>query len=128
MNARMLLSEGARLSTQATGLYLAYPTSPELKPIYRGLKTYVNDRHTKVGKTRDGFGPRGREYARTFSGEVRFIPLVRVSPEKLDQLEGAVLQALMARFSRVGRAREWFETADREAVAEIVLAEASRLS
>lgn len=128
MTARTLLSEGARLSTNATGLYLAYPTTAELKPIYRGLKTCVNDRHTKVGQTRDGFGARGREYARTFSGKVRFLPLVRVSPEKLDDLEGAVLQALMARFERVGRAREWFDTADREAVAEIVLAEVGRLS
>jgi hypothetical protein len=127
MSAANVPSAAARISAYATGIYMAYPTSPELKPIYRGLKTHVNERHTKVGQTRDGFATREREYCRTFGGQVRFVPLVSVQPDKLDDLEGIVLQELMGRFNRVGRAREWFDTAEREVVAEIVLAAAGRL-
>lgn len=105
----------------ATGVYMAFPTTSVLKPIYRKLKTQVNDRHTKVGITIDSFAVREREYKKTFGGEVEFVPLAEVPAQLLAAIESKVLEELCARFQRVGHAREWFSTTEREVVAEIVL-------
>lgn len=100
---------------------MAYPTTDILKPIYRGLKTKVNSSHTKVGITTDSFKKRGSEYSKTFDGEVKFLPLADIQPELLADLERKILSALCARFSKVGSAREWFDTNDHDSVSEIVL-------
>jgi len=99
---------------------MAYPTSPVLKPIYRKLKTQVNDQHTKVGKTRDSFEKRAREYRNTFNQEVEFFPLIEVPLGYLDVVETAVLLEMGQRYTRVGRAAEWFDTTDREVIAGLV--------
>jgi hypothetical protein len=108
-------------SDQGGGIYLAYPTSPALKPIYPGYKTLVNDRHTKVGKVESGFSDGQRRYLEVFDGEVCFRPLREVPLERLRQVEKRVLRELAERYKRVGRAREWFDTDDREAVASLVV-------
>ena len=104
-----------------TGIYMAFPTVPVLKPIYRKLKTQVNNQHTKVGITTDSFANREREYKKTFNQEVEFIPLVEVPSERLHQIESVLLFALTKRYAKVGRAREWFNTTDRETIAEMVM-------
>jgi Holliday junction resolvase len=114
------MSRGSGVSPKGIGLYMAYPTTAVLKPIYRKLKTLVNDQHTKVGKTRDSFEKRAREYRNTFNREVEFIPLVEVPLESLDAIEAAVLLEIGRRYPRVGRATEWFDTVDRDAIAELV--------
>jgi hypothetical protein len=114
------MSSGPTISPKGIGIYMAYPTSPAPKPIYRRLKTVVNDQHTKVGKTRDAFEKRAREYRNTFNREVEFVPLVEVALDYLDAVEAAVLLEIGRRYSRVGRAAEWFDTADRQAIAELV--------
>jgi hypothetical protein len=80
----------------------------------------VNDQHTKVGKTRDSFEKRAREYRKTFNQEVQFFPLVEVPLGYLDAVESAVLFQMGRRYARVGRAAEWFDTTDREVIAQLV--------
>lgn len=109
-----------------TGVYMAYPTTDILKPIYRGLKTKVSSSHTKVGITTDSFAKRGSEYSKTFDGEVKFLPLAEIQPELLADLEKHIVSALSARFSKVGSAREWFDTNDHDLVSEIVLSVISK--
>ena len=104
-----------------TGVYIAFPTSETMKPIYRGSKTKVNSRHTKVGITTDSFATRGSGYAKTFDGEVTFTRLAAVPANRLKALEDRILATVARRFHRVGSAREWFDTDDREAITEIVL-------
>lgn len=108
--------QASKIPESATGVYLAYPTSTTMKPTYRGLKTKVNSRHTKVGITVDGFAKRGAQYTKTFDGEVVFKPLVSVTSARLMALEKKILAEVAARFERVGSAREWFDTQDRNAV------------
>jgi hypothetical protein len=50
-----------------TGIYLAYPTSPETKSIYRqkSYKTLDNDTHTKVGIAKDSFKAREKDMQQT---------------------------------------------------------------
>ena len=111
-----------RVSISSTGVYMAYPTASELKPIYRKLKTQVNNQHTKVGITTDSFAIRGREYRNTFQGEVVFTPLVEVPAGRLADIETLLLVELCSRYQRVGRAREWFDTTDREEISKLVIA------
>jgi hypothetical protein len=106
--------------SSATGVYIAYPTSHTMKPIYRGLKTMVNDRHTKVGITKDSFASRSRVYEQTFDGEVVFLPIAEVPAHLLDELERHILLAMERRYQKVGRAREWFDTNHHDTVTSLV--------
>ena len=109
------------IDRSATGVYIAYPTTEVLKPIYRLLKTQVNSAHTKVGITTDSFAIREREYMRTFHGEVRFVPVIVVPATRLVVVEQALLRELCTRYSRVGRSREWFHTVDRDGIAQLIV-------
>ena len=104
------------------GVYIAYPTSPILKSIYRpkNYKTEVNDQHTKVGIARDSFRSRKSGYLGNFDNEVEFIPVVFVDREFLDAVEKLIIKVLCSNFSRVGRAREWFCTSDRRKTSDII--------
>ena len=104
----------------ATGIYIAYPTSPVLKPTYHGHKTLVNNEHTKIGITISSFVTRENEYMRTFSGELAFIPLVAAPLHVLAELEARLLMELRRRYSPSGSAREWFHTTERQAIAQLV--------
>ena len=103
------------------GIYLAYPTTPELKPIYPCYKTLVNGEHTKLGIARRSFHDRERQYMRTFQGEVLFHPVLEMAPAHLSEFEARVLAQLTQRYPKSGRAREWFHTAERQAIAELVM-------
>jgi len=105
-----------------TGVYIAYPTSPILKSIYRpkNYKTKVNDQHTKVGIASDSFRSRKSSYLGNFDNEVKFIPVVFVDREFLDAVEKLIITVLWSNFSRVGRAREWFCTSDRQRISDII--------
>lgn len=125
------MSSGRALVGQATrkpakyhriGIYLAYPTTTQMKRIDRNLKTRVNDCHTKVGKTSSSFKGREAYYKKVFDGEVRFEALAEVPRERMREVERNVLDKMSLRYARVGRAREWFNTDDRETVASIVRA------
>ncbi len=105
-----------------TGIYIAYPTTSELKSIYRpkNYKTLVNDQHTKVGIAKDSFKSRSRGYYGNFDNEVEFIPIVIIDVKYLDQIEKLVLSEIKAEFSKVGRAREWFKTTNYKRITEII--------
>lgn len=105
-----------------TGIYLAFPTSGELKPIYAGYKTKVNYQHTKIGIARDCFEARKRSYVGTFDGEVEFWPIAEVDRESLKSVEDRILARVSRRYAKVGRAREWFNTTDRREIREMMLA------
>lgn len=111
----------AEIGPQCVGVYMAYPTTEQLKPIYRKLKTLVNNSHTKVGITTQSFAAREREYQNTFNREVVFIRLAEVPVHLIPEIESAVLARLCSRYATVGRAREWFDTMDRESVRAEVL-------
>jgi hypothetical protein len=113
------------ISRSATGIYIAYPTTQVLKPIYRKLKTQVNSAHTKVGITTGRFSTREQEYMRTFNGEVRFVPIVAVPALQLRAIEHVILSEMRSRYAPVGRAREWFDTTEHEAIIQLVEAIAS---
>jgi hypothetical protein len=117
----------SRISRSSTGVYMAYPTTSVLKPIYRKLKTQVNDQHTKVGITTDSFATREREYRNTFQGEVVFVPLAEAPASRLNKIEALLLVELSAKYQRVGHAQEWFDTTDRDEISRIVLAVVSRV-
>jgi len=104
----------------ATGIYVACPTTGEMKPIYRGAATWVNNRHTKVGITKKSFAARRAYYEKVFGGEVEFTPLAEVPSHLLDGLEREMLLALSRQFRKVGNAHEWFDTDDRETVISLV--------
>ena len=114
---------GVASTSVSTGFYIAYPTTDELKPVYRGRKAKVNRSHTKVGITKDSFEVRGKEYARTFDGEVEFRPIRINGVESglLAELETRVLNEVSKRYSRVGTTREWFDTTERDEIVAIVL-------
>lgn len=107
---------------EQTGIYIAYPTTSELKSIYKpkNYKTMVNDQHTKVGIAKDSFNSRSKGYYGNFDNKVDFIPLVIIDVKHLGQIEKIILSEINAEFSRVGRAREWFDTTNRKRVTEIV--------
>ena len=127
MKKSALDAQNAQISPHAIGVYMAYPTSDVLKPIYRLLKTQVNSAHTKVGITVKSFGEREREYRRTFQNEVTFVRVGAVPLALIPVVEAAILADLGGCYSRVGKAREWFECADREAVLHRVLAVIDRV-
>jgi hypothetical protein len=108
------------ISNSSTGIYIAYPTTDTLKRTYRGHKSFVNSRHTKVGITKDSFRSRQSEYMRTFDGEIKFIPLAAISPADLPALETVILTKIRRIFSTVGNTREWFDTQDRESIVKII--------
>ena len=80
-----LKSTGVKImiNNSSTGIYIAYPTSEVLKRTYRGHKSFVNNRSSKVGITKKCLSSRQAEYMRTFDGELRFIPLAGISPHDL---------------------------------------------
>ena len=79
------------IDMESTGIYMAYPTTTELKPTYRKHKSLVNLNHTKVGITTDCFRKRRNEYHRTFNNEVEFVPLLSMPANKLAEVEGEIL-------------------------------------
>lgn len=111
---------GREIASNATGVYLVYPISHETKPIYRGYKTLVDCHDSKVGITKNSFAAREFQYGQTFQSEVAFFPLLRVAPEQLAQFELLLLGELKIRYAKSGRAREWFRTTERQAIAELV--------
>ena len=57
-----------------------------------------------------------------FDDECEFHPIVRVDDvDDLIAVEQVILNRIRGTFHRVGRAREWFHTADRAALREMVL-------
>ena len=117
-----LKSTGVKImiNNSSTGIYIAYPTSKVLKRTYRGHKSFVNNRSTKVGITKKCFSSRQAEYMRTFDGELRFIPLAAISPHDLPAIENTILAKLRMEFSNVGNTKEWFDTQDRESIVKII--------
>jgi hypothetical protein len=110
-------------SANRTGIYIAYPTTGELKSIYRpkNYKTVVNWDHTKVGIAKNSFEGRSRGYLSNFDNEVVFVPIAIVdNVSNLKDVEDLILDRLKSRFQRVGRAREWFDTKDRTEFVSII--------
>lgn len=107
---------------EKTGIYIAYPTSGELKSIYKpkNYKTLVNAQHTKIGIAKDSFKSRSIGYYSNFDNEIVFTPLVIIDIEHLEQIEKVILSKIKLEFSKVGRAREWFNTTNRKRITEIV--------
>jgi hypothetical protein len=106
-----------------TGIYLAYPTSPEPKSIYRqkSYKTLVNDKHTKIGIAKDSFKAREKGYATNFDNQVGFLPLVIIEDiEKLKTFEKHLLKVIEVEHYKVGRAREWFATNNHQSIKDMV--------
>ena len=106
-----------------TGIYIAYPTSPVLKSIYKAgnYKTMVNDQHTKVGKAERSFSDRRDEYFSNFGSEAEFIPIAIIEREHVVVAEELIKHAIKIEFSRIGYAHEWFDTVDRDRIREIVI-------
>ena len=106
-----------------TGIYISYPTSTELKSIYRpkNYKTMVSSKHTKVGIAKDCFEARSKGYYSNFDNEVIFTPLAIIQDiSALIVVEQFVLSQIRSEFTRVGRAREWFNTDNHKRIKEIV--------
>jgi hypothetical protein len=87
------------------GIYIAYPTTSELKPIYEGYKTRVNNSHTKVGKTVKSFLDREENYQTTFKNEVEFHPVVILKKVEDLDVEKDVINVLKVKYKKVGFAR-----------------------
>jgi len=106
-----------------TGIYIAFPTTPVLKSIYRpkNYKTKVSSKHTKVGIAKDSFDARSKGYHSNFDNEVIFTPLTIIEDiDALITVEQYVLSQIASEFKRVGRAREWFNTDNHKRIKEIV--------
>lgn len=112
----------ADINPHSTGVYLAYPTTEELKPTYPGHKTLVNLEHTKVGITVSSFRSRWSEYKRTFKGEVAFHPLFEMSAAQLFIYESRLLGQMCRRFRKSGSAHEWFFTPEHASEREKIVA------
>jgi hypothetical protein len=67
----------------STGVYIAYPTSAQFKPIYRGYKTVVNLEHTKIGIAQRSFESREHGYIAAFQSEVKFFPVLELPATQL---------------------------------------------
>ncbi len=107
-----------------TGIYLAYPKSPNLKSIYRQkkYKTEVNETHTKVGIAKNSFKAREKGYLKNFDEEVVFAPLaIIVDLDELKRVEDLILEALRLEFENEKPSREWFRTSNHEKVTEIII-------
>ena len=111
---------GASISKTSTGVYIAYPTSLQLKPIYRGYKTVVNSEHTKIGIAQRSFESREYGYMAAFQSEVKFFPILELPASQLAEFEAELIAHLRSKYSRSGAAREWFHTTERQAIAELV--------
>lgn len=109
------------MDLNATGIYIAYPTTSTLKPIYRGYKTMVNNQHTKVGMAQDSFRSRRNGYLITFNGEIDFIPVAKISLDILPQIEKIVISSVAKQYEKIGRSQEWFATSDHQSVIGIIL-------
>ena len=109
---------------QRTGIYIAHPTSPVLKSIYRpkNYKTTVNNQHTKVGIAKKSFASRRKGYVDNFDNEVEFIPITLIPLEQLVKAEHLILNAIHKKYKKVGRSREWFNTSMRQEIAGIIIA------
>ena len=103
------------------GIYIAYPTSSEFKPIYYKFKTKVNNNHTKVGKCENGFLGREKNYQKTFDKEVEFHPIVILKKVEDLDVEKDVIDVLKEKYKKVGFALEWFDTNDHESVIKIIV-------
>ena len=105
------------------GIYLAHPTSPELKSIYKAkdYKTKVNNQHTKIGKADSSFAKAMSRYRSSFDGEIKFIPIASMDKQALGIVEDAIKVEMNSRFKRLGRSREWFDTDDRKQVRDVIL-------
>jgi hypothetical protein len=106
-----------------TGIYMAYPTTVVLKSIYRpkNYKTMVNKEHTKVGIAKDSFKARSRGYYSNFDNEVIFTPLAVIQDiQTLINVEKFILSEINSEYSRVGHAREWFNTYNHNRIKDIV--------
>jgi hypothetical protein len=105
------------------GVYLAYPTSPELKSIYKAkdYKTKVNNQHTKIGKADSSFANAMSRYTSSFDGEIKFVPIASVDKQAIEIVEASIKKEMNSRFKRLGRAREWFDTDDRKQVRDVIL-------
>lgn len=110
----------ARIPMSATSVYVAFPTSCELVPIYPGYTTLVSSDHAKVGIAMKSFESRKVQYRRTFQSGVSFFPILELPSSELRAFESRFLPILCERFHRSGRAREWFRTVDRQGIAEVV--------
>ena len=113
---------GASISKTSTGVYIAYPTSFQLKPIYRGYKTMVNSEHTKIGIAQRSFESREYGYMAAFQSEVNFFPILELPVTQLAEFEAQLIAQLRGKYSRSGAAREWFHTTERQTIAELVWA------
>lgn len=109
-----------RISGNSCGIYLAYPTTLEFKPVYRGYRTLVSSGDTKVGIALRSFAARERQYITTFHSEVVFLPILELPAQELRQFEKQLLDLAKLKYPRSGSAREWFRTTDRQGLAEIV--------
>ena len=111
------------ISLDKTGIYIAYPTSPVLKSIHKAknYKTKVNNQHTKVGKAKNSFRSRQGGYIKDFDNEVVFKPIVVIEPNLLKEAEDAIKANIKHHYHTVGNAREWFDTADRTRIIDIIL-------
>ena len=76
----LTLNENQKIDMNETGVYLAYPTTSVLKPVYRGYKAQVNDMHTKVGITEDSFSSRKNSLI-SCKCPKEFLPLFRLWSE-----------------------------------------------
>lgn len=56
----------------------------------------------------------------TFDGDVEFLPVAVIDTLHLESIEQVILANLCELFGRVGRAREWFDTTDREAFLRVI--------
>ena len=116
------------IDRSSPGVYLAYPTTEALKATYYGHRTFVNLAHTKVGIASVSLGSREAEYMRYFNREIVFQPLLQLHSAELRQFERQLLLQMNRRYTRSGRAREWFATSDRASIIQLVeeLAAAAR--
>lgn len=105
-----------------TGIYIAYPTSPVLKSIYKAgnYKTMVNNQHTKIGKAQTSFHTRSKDYLGNFDNEAEFIPMALIDEKDLEHAESMILSEINGEFSRVGHAKEWFNTLNRKRISDII--------
>lgn len=106
----------------STGIYIAYPTSATLKSIHppKNYKTKVNNSHTKIGIAKDSFKARKTSYFRDFDNEVEFIPVAKIAENQLEQVEKAILEKVKMRYKKVGYAREWFDTDNRNEILQLI--------
>ena len=105
------------------GIYIAFPTTSLLQSIYKpkNYKTKVNHLHTKVGITIDNFKNRSKCYYDNFGSEFIFAPLFIIeNNQEILSVEKKILEAIKQKFKRQGRAREWFNTTERNLIINII--------